>query len=121
VLVILLYLGGRGSPRGREEDTAAPISAGLAELAPPPSTQDKPQEAVPLEAPPPEAMAAKPNFGIPVPVPGRGCTQAVMPDLNKVVPQVTSTEGTGNGPVQERLKFKQPVEEAEPSKDEFIS
>jgi len=72
VLVILLYLGWTWFTTEDEKKIPRLRIRSLAELAPPPSTQDKPQEAVPLEAPPPEAMAAKPNFGnAPYPSPTR--------------------------------------------------
>jgi protein TonB len=97
----------------------------LAELAPPPSTQDEVAE--PMAVAPPTMDVAKPTFGIPVPVPDAVAPQAVMPDLNDLPVSTTIGEGTGTGVVLEGtgnapVEIKAPVQvEEEPDPEEFIS
>ena len=97
----------------------------LAELAPPPSTQDEVAE--PMAVAPPTMDVAKPTFGIPVPVPDAVAPQAVMPDLNDLPVSATVGEGTGTGVVLEGtgnapVEIKAPVVvDEEPDPEEFIS
>lgn len=128
-IFLLLFLVNLGMGMMAKEDDKKPIRVrikSLADLAPPPSTQD--------EAPPPMAMAApaaadiaKPTFGIPVPVPDAVAPDAVMPDLNNL-PVNTGTEGIGSGGIDAGgvssepavIEEKKPVEE-EPNRDDFVS
>lgn len=99
----------------------------LAELAPPPSTEDNNMEA-PALAPAPTVDIAKPTFGIPIPVPDIQAPNQTMPDMNNLPVQATTpgdggggavSLNPGNGPVHVEAP-KQPVQEDLPSKDEFI-
>ncbi|MBS1903106.1 MAG: energy transducer TonB [Bacteroidetes bacterium] len=100
----------------------------LAELAPPPSTEDNNMEAAPV-APAPTVDVAKPTFGIPVPVPDIQAPNQTMPDLNNLPVQSSTPgdgngsgvvlNGSGNGPVHVEPPAE-PVKEDIPSKDEFI-
>jgi protein TonB len=122
VLVLLLYIGYNWFMQ--EDDVIVPKRRirNISELAPPPSLTEEVQQAVPLEAPPPGAEI-KPNFGIPIPVPEAIAVVDVMPDLNT---QPTTDVGTGGGVAVEgtgdapKLEIKAPVEEGDPSKDDFI-
>lgn len=97
----------------------------LAELAPPPSTEDNNMDAAPV-APAPTVDIAKPTFGIPVPVPDIQAPNQTMPDMNNI-PVQSSTPGDGgggvaltnNGPVHVEAP-KEPVVEDVPDKDAFV-
>jgi len=117
LLVLLLYIGWTWF---NDDDKRVPHIRihSIAELAPPPSTQDKPEEAQPVTPPPPSDVV-KPSLGVPVPVPDAVAPQLTLPNMNEPQPQqVASNAPASNGPVE--LHIDQPVEEAEPSKDEFI-
>lgn len=126
LLLFLVNLGMGMMAKDEEKKIPRVRIKSLADLAPPPSTQD--------EAPPPMAMAApaaadiaKPTFGIPVPVPDAVAPDAVMPDLNNL-PVNTGTEGIGSGGIDAGgvssepavIEEKKPVEE-EPNRDDFVS
>jgi protein TonB len=124
LLVILFYLGWTWLS-DREDNVPHIRIHSIAELAPPPSTQDQPQDAAPVAPPPPSADVVRPNLGVPVPVPDAVAPQVTLPDMNEQAPvaQVpgnnTVTDLVKNdAPVQ--LNIKQPVEEAEPDKDAFV-
>jgi protein TonB len=117
LLVLLLYIGWTWF---NDDDKRVPHIRihSIAELAPPPSTQDKPEEAQPVTPPPPSDVV-KPNLGVPVAVPDAVAPQLTLPNMNEPQPQqVASNAPASNGPVE--LHIDQPVEESEPSKDEFI-
>lgn len=123
VLILLLYIGYNWFMTEEEVIVPKRRIRNISELAPPPSLTEEVQQAVPLEAPPPGAEV-KPNFGIPIPVPEAIAVVDVMPDLNtQPVGDVgtgsgTVVEGTGNAPA---LVIKEePVQEADPNKDEWI-
>jgi periplasmic protein TonB len=97
----------------------------LAELAPPPSTEDNNMDAAPV-APAPTVDIAKPTFGIPVPVPDIQAPNQTMPDMNNIpVQSTTPGEGgggvqlNGNGPAHVEIKAEPVVNEA-PDKDAFV-
>ncbi len=117
---------------GKADDKKVPrirkISS-LAELAPPPSTEDNNVEAAPV-APAPAMDVAKPTFGIPVPVPDIQAPNQTMPDLNNL-PVQTSTPGEGSGNGAQLIGNggdqavhveppKEPVQEDVPDRDAFV-
>jgi protein TonB len=117
LLVLLLYIGWNWFNDDEKRVPHIRIHS-IAELAPPPSTQDKPEEAQPVTPPPPSDVV-KPSLGVPVPVPDAVAPQLTLPNMNEPQPQqVVSNAPTSNGPVE--LHIDQPVTEAEPSKDEFV-
>ena len=113
----------------KEDDKKIPhvrrISS-LAELAPPPSTEDQ-MEAAPV-APAPSLDVAKPTFGIPVPVPDIQAPNQTMPDLNNMPVQTSSGDQSGTGGAQlvgngEAVHVQpppEPVQEDIPDRDAFI-
>jgi len=90
----------------------------IAELAPPPSTQDKPDEAQPVTPPPPADMV-KPNLGVPVPVPDAIAPQLTLPNMNEPAPPAAVSGPVSNGPVDLKIP-DQPVTEADPNPDDFV-
>jgi protein TonB len=126
VLVLLLFLGWKWFHEDNETKIPIVRMRTLAELAPPPSTSEKPQEAMPLTAPPPAADIQRPTFGVPIPVPDAVAPTAVMPDQNNLpvqgVPGGTGpvsgvVGGTSNEPVQIQQQVK---EDKDPDPDEFV-
>lgn len=113
----------------KEDDTKVPrirrISS-LAELAPPPSTEDQ-MEAAPLAAAP-ALDVAKPTFGIPVPVPDIQAPNQTMPDLNNMPVQTSSGDANGGGGTQlvgsdapvHVTPPSEPVAEETPDRDAFV-
>lgn len=130
-LFLLLFLVKLGfsilSPVEDEKKIIRVRIKSLADLAPPPSTQDDAPEPMAMAAPS-AAEIAKPTFGIPVPVPDAVAPDAVMPDLNNL-PVNTGTEGIGSGGVDAggissepvKIEEKKPVVEEEPNRDDFVS
>ncbi len=117
LLVLLLYVG--WSWFTSEDDKHIPHVRihGIAELAPPPSIDN--QDVQPV-TPPPPSNVVKPNLGVPVPVPDAVAPQLTLPDMNQPAPQAAPV---GNGPVTNapvELHIDQPVQEADPTPDEFI-
>jgi TonB family protein len=127
VLLFLINLG--IGMLGKEEEKRIPRVRikSLADLAPPPSTQDDAPEPMAMAAPS-AADIAKPTFGIPVPVPDAVAPDVVMPDLNNL-PVNTGTEGIGSGGIDAGgissepavIEEKKPVVEEEPNRDDFVS
>jgi periplasmic protein TonB len=116
LLVILLYIG--WSWFSNDETRVPHIRIhSIAELAPPPSTENQ-QEMQPV-TPPPPSNVVKPNLGVPVPVPDAIAPQLTLPNMNEPPPAAV-----GNGPVTSNapvdLHIDKPVEEADPSPDEFV-
>jgi len=128
VLILLLILGWTWFHE--EDDKKIPVIRvhTLAELAPPPSTSEQPQEAVQVAAAPPAADIAKPNFGVPIPVPDAVAPNAAMPDQNNLpvqgVPGGTGPVGVVGGTAQSGPVSIQTQVKEEPPKDEdpdFVS
>ena len=118
-LVILLYWGWTAFSN---DDSHAPHVRvrSISDLAQPPSTQDKPDEAQPVTPPPPSDVV-KPNLGIPVPVPDAIAPQLTLPDMNQAPPPTAAV--ASNGPVTTEtpnLVIQTPVEEKDPSIDDFV-
>jgi len=124
--LFLLYIGWNAFMK--EDDSKVPhirrISS-LAELAPPPSTEDQ-MEAAPM-APAPALDVAKPTFGIPVPVPDIQAPNQTMPDLNNMPVQTSSgdqgsggTQLVGNGEAVHVTPPPEPVQEETPDRDAFV-
>jgi protein TonB len=89
----------------------------VAELAPPPSIDNEDVQPV---TPPPPSNVVKPNLGVPVPVPDAIAPQLTLPDMNQPAPP---SAVVSNGPVTQsapNLDIKAPVEEKDPSPDDFI-
>lgn len=128
---VLLFLINTGlSAFSKEDEKKIPRVRikSLADLAPPPSTQDDAPEPMAMSAPS-AAEIAKPTFGIPVPVPDAVAPDVVMPDLNNL-PVNTGTEGVGSGGVDAGgigtdqpavIEEKKVVVEEEPNRDDFVS
>ncbi|MDP4199873.1 MAG: energy transducer TonB [Bacteroidota bacterium] len=116
LIVILLYIGWSWFSNDEKRVPHIRIHS-IAELAPPPSTEN--QEEMQPVTPPPPSDVVRPSLGIPVPVPDAIAPQLTLPNMNEPAPQAAVQS---NGPVQAApdLHINQPVEEAEPSKDEFI-
>jgi periplasmic protein TonB len=116
LLVILLYIG--WSWFSNDETRVPHIRIhSIAELAPPPSTENQ-QEMQPV-TPPPPSNVVKPNLGVPVPVPDAIAPQLTLPNMNEPPPAAVSNGPvTSNAPVD--LHIDKPVEEADPSPDEFV-
>jgi periplasmic protein TonB len=116
LLVVLLYIG--WSWFTSEEKSYPHVRIhGIAELAPPPSIDN--QDVQPV-TPPPPSNVVKPNLGVPIPVPDAIAPQLTLPDMNQPAPQ---SAVTSNGPVTQaapNLDIKAPVEEADPSPDDFV-
>src|SRR5581483_8745601 len=91
LLVMLLYIGWSAFSSDDEHVPHIRIH-NIAELAPPPSTEDHPEEAQPV-APPPPSNVVKPNLGVPVPVPDAIAPQLTLPDLNQPAPAAVSSNG----------------------------
>jgi protein TonB len=118
LLVIFLYIGWSWFTNDENRVPHIRIHS-IAELAPPPSTQDKPDDIQPVTPPPPSDVV-KPNLGIPVPVPDAIAPQLTLPNMNEPTPPPVS-QGTGVAElVQKPVQINVPVQEAEPSKDEFV-
>ena len=119
LLVIFLYVGWTWFSNDESRVPHVRLHS-IAELAPPPSTQDKPEDAQPVTPPPPSDVV-KPNLGIPVPVPDAIAPQLTLPNMNEPAPPAVSQ---GNGPAElvqsKPVQLNVPVQEAEPSKDEFV-
>src|SRR5438046_2108552 len=81
LLLILLYVGWSWFSDDEKRVPHIRIHS-IAELAPPPSTQDKPEEAQPVTPPPPSDVV-KPNLGVPVPVPDAIAPQLTLPNMNE--------------------------------------
>jgi protein TonB len=126
ILLVLLYIGVMALTTTEEKAPPRIKIKSLTDLAPPPSTQDA-SEPMAMAAPAP-ADIARPTFGIPVPVPDAIAPQAVMPDLNTVIP-TTIGDGIGSGGVDaagigdKPVEIKAPVQviEEDPGKDEFVA
>ena len=117
LLVVLLYIGYSWFTDDEKRVPHIRIHS-IAELAPPPSTEDKPEEAQPVTPPPPSDVV-KPSLGVPVPVPDAVAPQLTLPNMNEPQPQqVVSNAPSTNAPVE--LHIDQPVQESEPSQDEFV-
>ncbi len=129
VLLLLFFLGWRWFHEDDESKIPIVRMRTLAELAPPPSTSEQPQEAVPLNAaPPPAADIQRPTFGVPIPVPDAVAPTAVMPDQNNLpvqgVPGGTgpATSGVVGGTGTEPVKIQEAVkEDKDPDPDEFVA
>lgn len=112
---------------GTEDESKVPHVrhlSSIAELAPPPSTEDN-QMAAPV-APAPTVDVAKPTFGIPVPVPDIQAPNQTMPDLNNIpVQSTTPGEGSGaavigNGNAVHVDAPAEPAKEDIPDRDAFV-
>ncbi len=117
LLLILLYIGWSWFSSDERNVPHVRIH-GIAELAPPPSIENQ-QEMQPV-TPPPPSNVVKPNLGVPVPVPDAIAPQLTLPDMNQPAPPAAVS---GNGPVTNapvELHIEQPVQEADPSPDDFI-
>jgi protein TonB len=115
LLLILFYVGYSWFTNDERRVPHIRIHS-IAELAPPPSTENN--EAMQPVAPPPPSDVVRPSLGIPVPVPDAIAPQLTLPNMNEPAPQQAVVS---NAPVEApQLNIQQPVEEAEPSKDEFI-
>ncbi|HWF44476.1 MAG TPA: cell envelope integrity protein TolA, partial [Candidatus Kapabacteria bacterium] len=79
LLVIFLYVGWTWFSTDDSNVPHIRIHS-IAELAPPPSTEDKPEDVQPVTPPPPSDVV-KPNLGIPVPVPDAVAPQLTLPDM----------------------------------------
>ncbi len=116
LLLVMLYIG--WSWFSSEDDTKRiPHVHGIMDLAPPPSIDN--QDVQPV-TPPPPSNVVKPNLGVPVPVPDAIAPQLTLPDMNQPTPQAAVS---GNGPVTQsapNLVINTPVEEADPSPDDFV-
>jgi protein TonB len=123
LLAILFYLGytvlqddeGKHIPHLRVRS--------VAELAPPPSTQNDPPPPAAV-APPPDMAQVKPNLGVPVPVPDMLAPTPTMPNMNEPPPPQAPTGPIGNGPATLEPS-NAPVlsnikDEPEPGIDDFI-
>lgn len=130
-IFVLLFLVNLGMGMiGKEDEKRIPRVRikSLADLAPPPSTQDEAPEPMAMAAPA-AAEIAKPTFGIPVPVPDAVAPDAVMPDLNDLPVSSTVSDGIGSGGIDAggisnepvAIEVKKPVVEEEPSRDDFVS
>ncbi len=115
LLVVLLYIGWSWFSNDEKRVPHIRIHS-IAELAPPPSTEN--QDEMQPVTPPPPSDVVRPSLGIPVPVPDAIAPQLTLPNMNEPAPQAPVTNTPGNAPVE--LHIQTPVEEAEPSKDEFI-
>lgn len=119
LLLILIYFGWAWFSN---DDARAPhiIIHSIAELAPPPSTENNQDLAQPV-APPPPSNVVKPNLGVPVPVPDAIAPQLTLPNMNEPTPPPAVI---GNGPVTTsaptQLHISKPVEEAEPKEGDFV-
>ncbi len=127
VVLFLLNMGIQALTKEDEKKIPRVRIKSLADLAPPPSTQDDQTQPLAMAAPAPLDVA-RPTFGIPVPVPDAVAPQAVMPDMNSL-PVNQAVEGVGSGGVDAsgvgtsttpvEIKAKEP--EPELSRDEFVS
>ena len=119
LLVIFLYIG--WSWFGNDESRVPHIRIhSIAELAPPPSTQDKPEDMQPVTPPPPSDVV-KPNLGIPVPVPDAIAPQLTLPNMNEPTPPVSQGTGQVAELVQNHnVQINVPVQEAEPNINDFV-
>lgn len=115
LLVVLLYIGWSWFSNDEKRVPHIRIHS-IAELAPPPSTENQ-DEMLPVTPPPPSDVV-RPSLGIPVPVPDAIAPQLTLPNMNEPAPQAPVTNTPGNAPVE--LHIQTPVEESEPSKDEFV-
>src|SRR4051812_38729376 len=79
-LIIMLYLGWTWWSDREDKNIPHIRIHSIAELAPPPSTQDQPQDAAPVAPPPPSADVVKPSLGVPVPVPDAVAPDVTLPD-----------------------------------------
>ena len=118
LLLIFIYIG--WNLFSNDESSVPHVRIhNIAELAPPPSTEQ--DEEMQPATPPPPSNVVKPNLGVPVPVPDAIAPQLTLPDLNQPAP-VAAVQS--NGPVTQvaapSLDIKQPVEEADPSPDDFV-
>ena len=124
LLVILLYLGytmlqddeGKHVPRLRVRS--------VAELAPPPSTQNEPPPPAAV-APPPDMAQVKPNLGVPVPVPDMLAPTPTLPNMNEPPPAPSAPSGIGNGPAtleppKAPVQLNNIKDDPEPGIDDFI-
>ena len=115
LLVVLLYIGWSWFS---SEDRNVPHLRihSVAELAPPPSIDNEDVQPV---TPPPPSNVVKPNLGVPVPVPDAIAPQLTLPDMNQPAPQ---SAVVSNGPVTQapNLVIAAPVEEKDPSPDDFV-
>jgi periplasmic protein TonB len=116
LLLVMLYIG--WSWFTSEEKSYPHVHIhGIAELAPPPSIDN--QDVQPV-TPPPPSNVVKPNLGVPVPVPDAIAPQLTLPDMNQPAPP---SAVVSNGPVTQsapNLDIKAPVEDKDPSPDDFI-
>lgn len=124
VVLFLLYYGIGALTKQDEKKIPRVRIKSLAELAPPPSTQEEVAEPMSVA---PAVDVAKPTFGIPVPVPDAVAPQAVMPNLNDLPVSTSIGEGEGSGGVElvgsgsAPVTISTPVAEEEPDPEEFIS
>ncbi|SRR5579883_120770 len=118
LLLVLLYIGWSWFSNDDKRVPHIRIHS-IAELAPPPSTEDHPEEAQPVTPPPPSDVV-RPSLGVPVPVPDAIAPQLTLPNMNEPTPAPVTNNApvTSNGPVD--LHIETPVQEADPSPDEFI-
>ncbi|HEY3874836.1 MAG TPA: energy transducer TonB [Candidatus Kapabacteria bacterium] len=117
LLLILFYVGWNLFSNDDKDVPHVRIHS-IAELAPPPSTEH--DEEMQPATPPPPSNVVKPNLGVPVPVPDAVAPQLTLPDLNQPAPVAAVVS---NGPVTQatpELHIDKPVEEADPSPDEFV-
>jgi protein TonB len=122
LLAILFYWGytvlqddeGKHVPRMRVRS--------VAELAPPPSTQNEPPPPAAV-APPPDMAQVKPNLGVPVPVPDMLAPTPTLPNMNEPPPPQVPTGPVGNGPATLEpgpVTLNNIKEEPDLSPDEFV-
>lgn len=120
LLVILFYVGYSWFTASSDANIPHARIHSIAELAPPPSTQDNPDQPPPVP-PPPSADVVKPNLGVPVPVPDAVAPQVTLPNMNEPTPPA-AVQSQGSGPVTlepPKLDIQAPKEE-EPKEGEFV-
>ncbi len=118
LLLILLYVGWSWYSN---DDTRIPHIRihSIAELAPPPSTQD--QQAMQPLTPPPPTNVVKPSLGVPVPVPDAIAPQLTLPNMNAPTPPPAAVAGNGPATLAPPvLHIDKPVEQADPQEGAFI-
>jgi len=116
LLLILFYVGYSWFTDDERHAVRIRVHS-IAELAPPPSTENN--ETMQPVAPPPPSDVVRPSLGIPVPVPDAIAPQLTLPTEKEMAPQAPTV--TNNGPVDApQLTIKQPVTEEEPKEGEFV-
>ncbi len=118
LLVILLYIGWSWFSNDDARIPHIRIHS-IAELAPPPSTQNNPETAQPM-APPPPTNVVKPNLGVPVPVPDAIAPQLTLPNLAAPTPPPAAVASNGPATLAPVLHINKPVQQADPQEGAFV-